>query len=171
MGGAVAAHGDDQPFTGGGGIVSGITAAASLDHLEIEAGTGARSGAPFPETTSPATAGRRVEDDERPVRPQVADDAPPRIRLAFSTSFAICCCNAGTVANRFSARSRWTNDTVSSLSYRSPSKSSRNTSTVSVFPPKVGRKPTLSAPGHFPNPCRATSHPTHTIPMPAQMTP
>src|SRR5438128_872383 len=67
MGGAVATHGDDQPIAGGGGIVGSITAAVSLDHLEIEAATGARGGAPFPETTSPATSGRRVEDDERPV--------------------------------------------------------------------------------------------------------
>ena len=115
MGGPVATHGNDQPIAGGRGIVGGITAAAGLDHLEMEAGTAAIGGAPFPETTSPTAAGRRVEDDERSLRPQVAYDAAPRIRLAFSTSFAICCCNAGTVANRFSARSRWTNRTVSSL--------------------------------------------------------
>src|SRR5207247_8413093 len=116
VGGAVATHRDDQPITCRGGEVRGITAAAGLDHLEIESGTGTTGGTPFPETTSATAAGRRIDDDERRVRPHVADAATPRIRLVFCTSRVICCCNAGTVANRRSPRNRWTNQTVSTES-------------------------------------------------------
>src|SRR6266849_6754217 len=133
MGGAVATHGDDQAIAGRRGVVGGIAAPRGLDDLEGHAGTRDRTAAPEA-AGSPATGGR-VDDYEG-----------ARIRLAFSTSRAICCCNAGTVANRFSARSRCTNQTVISFPYRSPSKSSTKTSTVSVFPPNVGRKPTLVAP-------------------------
>src|SRR5438094_854764 len=116
VGGAVATYGDDQPIAGGRRGVGSITSAAGLDHLEVESGTGTTGGTPFPETTGAAVAGSRVDDDERPVRPHVADAATPRIRLAFCTSRVICCCNAGTVANRRSPRSRWTNQTVSTES-------------------------------------------------------
>ena len=116
MGGAVATHGHDQPIAGGGGVVGSITSAAGLDYFEIESGTGATGRTPFPETTGAAAAGCRVDDDERPVRPHVADDSALRIRLAFCTSRVICCCNAGTVAKRRSPRNRWTNQTVSTES-------------------------------------------------------
>jgi len=64
MGGAVATHGDDQPIAGGRRGVGSITSAAGLDHLDLESGDGARSGAPFPETTSAAAARRRIDDDQ-----------------------------------------------------------------------------------------------------------
>lgn len=107
---AVAADRDDQPVAGGRRIVGSVTSSLGLDDLEAEVGAGCRAVAP--EAAGMAAAGRRVDDYER-----------PRIRLAFSTSRVICRCNAGTEANRFSARSRCTNQSVISFAYRSPSKS------------------------------------------------
>ena len=67
MGGAVATHGNDEPIARGSGVVGGVTAAAGLDHLQVDTGTGAMGRTPLPETTSAAPAGRRVDDDEGPV--------------------------------------------------------------------------------------------------------
>src|SRR3989441_10182113 len=133
MGRAVAAARDYQPIAGRGGIVGHVAPPPGLDDLEAQIGAGCRT--PPPEAAGSTAARCRVDDYEW-----------SRIRRAFSTSRAICCCNAGTLANRFSARNRCTNQTVISWSYRSPSKSRTKASTVSVFPPKVGRKPMLVAP-------------------------
>src|SRR5205823_14228427 len=118
---------DHQPVAGRGGVVGGIPPAPGLDDLEVQIVAGFRTATP--EAAGSAAARRRVDDYEW-----------LRIRRAFSTSRAICCCNAGTLANRFSARSRCPNQTVILLAYRSSAKSRVKTSAVSVFPPKVGRK-------------------------------
>src|SRR5436305_4573922 len=133
MGGTVATDRDHQPFAGRSGIVGRVAPAPGLD--DFKAQISARGRTVTPEAAGSAATRRRVDDYEW-----------LRIRRAVSTSRAICCCNAGTLANRFSARSRCTNQTVISLSYRSSSKSRTKTSTVRVFPPKVGRKPMLVAP-------------------------
>src|SRR5438445_355033 len=96
MGGAVATDRDHQPVAGRGGVVGGIPPSPGLDDLEVQIGAGFRTATP--EAAGSAAARRRVDDYEW-----------LRIRRAFSTSRAICCCNAGTLANRFSARSRCTN--------------------------------------------------------------
>jgi len=105
VGGSIAANGNDLAIARRRGTVGRVSAMSGLENFQIDSFCGAAGGAPLPERAGAAITGDRVDDYEW-----------ARIRLAFSTSRAICCCNAGTVANRFSARSRWTNDTVSSRS-------------------------------------------------------
>src|SRR5438128_2283936 len=117
VGRAVTADGDHQPIASFGGVVGGIAATRRLDHLEGNPGTGFRT-AP-PEASGPTATGGRVDNDEwRLLLDHVRSPAGtlPRMRLAAATSRDICCCRAGTETNRFSARSRCTNQTVSSVS-------------------------------------------------------
>jgi len=117
VGRAVTTHRDYQAIAGIGGVVGGIASTLRLDHLEGNPGTGVRA-AP-PEASGPTATGGRVDDDEwRLLLDHVRSPAGtlPRMRLAAATSRDICCCRAGTEANRFSARSRCTNHTVRSLS-------------------------------------------------------
>ena len=105
MGGAVAAHRDHESIAGRGSVVRGIAAPRSLHDLDGNPHRGAGGGAALPEAAGSTATGRRVDDYER-----------ARIRRVFSTSCAICCRRAGTEANRFSARSRCTNQTFKSRS-------------------------------------------------------